>query len=511
MENLLEAFTKRMGSRLPDPQPSAMRMLARTSRAWIIRYLGDRRGEFALSPMGDARFKWWLANTSYSGAEKTELSELRVTMMSRFPRNNFERECVRRGLPVFRINGRDSVCSTFVKSEFYRDWPKSPRNIAARGDCAAIFFGPFVKMLEEVLYHVVDPRTGREFFIKLVPKATVPSVLEELDALRLDGRSHDWVIGTDYTAFESSVKVDMYRCTQQKFYNWMVGLPWNAELGDYPDLSVLTDSQFIALAFQRMCTGMNRLDMGWFSAEIRAVRMSGEMDTSLGNGFVNLMIINALQRMRGFVSAGFVEGDDGVFVGWGPCPSEADYASFGCKIKIERPQHISDASFCGNVYDKVDLIPTCDPRWFMIRFGWCHDANAAYMTDATKRGLVRARAMSGLAQYAGCPIVTSACRYAIRATTGATLKWSASGNIPYKAWDVIRDLPELTKKIGSLVTKPVPRRTRELVNRIFGISCEDQVRCENYFDSLPSRLVPLRPPVQFPAKYKQLWTDLVDV
>jgi len=58
---------------------------------------------------------------------------------------------------------------------------------------------------------------------------------------------------------------------------------------------------------------MNRCYSKYVKIEVEATRMSGEMNTSLGNGFSNLMFMLYACHVQGIAAEGIVEGDDGVF------------------------------------------------------------------------------------------------------------------------------------------------------------------------------------------------------
>ncbi len=78
--------------------------------------------------------------------------------------------------------------------------------------------------------------------------------------------------------------------------------------------------------------------------------MSGEMNTSLGNGFSNLMFMLYACEIQGIECDGIVEGDDGAFalsLKPGQKFDESIFAEMGLTIKLEKHTDLMSMSFCG--------------------------------------------------------------------------------------------------------------------------------------------------------------------
>ena len=83
---------------------------------------------------------------------------------------------------------------------------------------------------------------------------------------------------------------------------------------------------------------------------VTGTRMSGDICTSLGIGFSNLVMNLFVASKCGATIKGFVEGDDGIFVcpeGW--TPNSFWIERLGFKIKMETHTDWTRASFCGNL------------------------------------------------------------------------------------------------------------------------------------------------------------------
>ena len=141
------------------------------------------------------------------------------------------------------------------------------------------------------------------------------------------------------------------------------------------------------------------------------------MNTSLGNGFSNLMFMAFVCEKLGLNCNGVVEGDDGLFAFNGNTPSASDFTKYGFNIKLDVHSEISTASFCGNVFDPEDRqIMTC-PYDVLSTFGWTTNKYAK-SSDKTLKALLRSKSLSLAYQYPGCPILSSLAQYGLRVTKG---------------------------------------------------------------------------------------------
>jgi hypothetical protein len=228
-----------------------------------------------------------------------------------------------------------------------------------------------------------------------------------------------------------------------------------------------------------------------YSYDIEATRMSGEMNTSLGNGFSNLMfMLYACERVGATNVSGIVEGDDGLFVMDGPLPTAQTFLDMGLTIKLDVCESISTASFCGLVFDEEDLITIADPIKNLLKFGW---TNRQYLNarDGKLNALLRSKSLSILYQYRNAPIFQALARYGIRMTEGKRALSASSCNT-YEKFQ-LENAYQYYNKHAEIAHKTVPIRTRLLMEREFGISVETQLRIESYLDSLTT-ICPLRLP-----------------
>jgi hypothetical protein len=261
--------------------------------------------------------------------------------------------------------------------------------------------------------------------------------------------------------------------------------------------------------FMKSVGGKQKIIWKDFLMNIVARKCSGEMDTSLTNGFANNMAIEFICKELNIKCTKKVEGDDGitglseyvdpnVFSDW--------FRKIGLTAKVEMHDDLSTASFCGLVFDTEDKLIITNPTKVLAEFGW---TNSSYLNSKTKvkMELIRAKGFSMLYQYPGCPIIQSLALYAIRATIG----YRARLNVKSSYYD--RELWEEMKN-KKLEPREVPIRTRFLVEKLYGIAVERQLSLEAYLDSL-DQICPLNISefLESPREwtvYNLVYTDLID-
>jgi len=296
---------------------------------------------------------------------------------------------------------------------------------------------------------------------------------------------------TDYTSFESLFTKDLMDSCELVLYKYMV--------------SALPDrDQFIADC-EEVIAGRNHCKFDGFNVDLDATRMSGEMCTSLGNGFSNLMFMSYLCHKRGWKCKMIVEGDDGVTRIDGPPPTIADFAALGLRIKLEEVPSLEEASFCGLIFDPIDCINVTNPVNAMLKFGW---ASRQYVRagDRILQKMLRCKALSMLYEYGGCPILGALADYSLRMTDRQPIKQGLRnfiGRMKTDSWS--RD-----KLVEAYDSHPKRREpgiaTRLLVENRYGISVESQLKMERYFDTC-TELKPI--PMELVGDYvRPLWQDM---
>ncbi len=363
------------------------------------------------------------------------------------------------------------MINSFPKDECYSEY-KYTRLINARHDWFKCKSGPIFKLIEQQLFAL-------PWFIKKIPVAERPQFIKEV----LEGCS--FAIATDYTSFEALFTREMMEDCEMQLYRYMIkDLPQRREIEGW--LEVLLN--------KNTCKFKN------FRVYLDATRMSGEMCTSLGNSFANLMFMLFIAYENGNSEVrGAVEGDDGIFAMAGKPPSAEHFEALGLKIKLEVHPDVTTASFCGQVFDPEDCVNVTNPLKMLISMGWT-SARYAGVRDSKMKGLLRSKALSVAYQYPGCPILGHAARAYLRLTSGACTKWVED---QMDWWQ----REKLAMQKGEVPWKEPPKNTRLLVEKLYGISLQDQFQIESYLDGLMT-LGPLYLP--FSGVWPKDWSDYWD-
>lgn len=270
------------------------------------------------------------------------------------------------------------VVKCFVKDEEYGE-PKAPRMIASREDDAKVVLGPIFKSIEEVLFRL-------PYFVKHLTPSERVKLLSERFGTRV-------VYVTDYSSFETHFTRKMMHNCEMVMYRYM--------LRNFPD----------AYEKVRVIMGKNRLRSKLFTGTCNAVRMSGEMNTSLGNGFSNLMFMSYACWKQGVELRGIVvEGDDGLVELSRPIPKEF-FTRMGLEIKMAEARAY-DASFCGCVYNPDTLTNFGHPLDALLKFGWSPTRALAY-GDRKIHELTMSKVYSMCAEFPGVPLLWKLCQLCV--------------------------------------------------------------------------------------------------
>jgi len=448
---------KRFAIKPPKACDKTLKKFSEFVKTWV------RRNLTPIAADADVTVEHWLAHTDYPDWRRKELRVQWDGVGSIWDPDKAQR--------YFR-------CSSFMKDESYPTY-KHPRAINSRSDEFKCAVGPIFKLIEEEVYKLPA-------FIKHVPVADRPDYIMGL--LHREGAKY---LATDYTAFESQFVEKLMSACEFELYSYMTtALPEGAN--------------FMRLV-REVLGGQNLCVFKRFRVCLNATRMSGEMCTSLGNGFSNLMFMLFTCQEAGCTEVmGVVEGDDGLFTMIGNPPKQHDFERLGLMIKAVEHDTISTASFCGIVFDPIDRINVTDPAKVLANFGWTQRAhNRARQSKLT--GLLRCKALSYAYQYPGCPIIQELAAFGLRVTSRVTnAKALELANQKGHDWNQ-KNLVTAAVKQGNIPWKETGWATRILVEKLYGFTVEQQFHIEAYLRSL-NKLQPLDDHVLL-AKLPLLWGD----
>jgi hypothetical protein len=325
-------------------------------------------------------------------------------------------------------------CDSFIKLENYDEF-KEARWINSRSDKFKVIAGPMFKIVEDALYQ-------DHHFIKHVPVPDRPALIA---ALVKGGCRY---FSTDYTAFESHFTDQIMHKLELKLYTHVLKYCADVESAN----SVIS--------------GINHLQtrLGW-SFSVLARRMSGDMCTSCGNGFSNLMLALFIAKERDMYIDGYVEGDDGIFAVTGELKKE-DYEKLGWTIKIQECDHPYAASFCGNLCSPDGYVLK-NPRHVFRSFGWT--SSFLRGKETTMMGLCNSKAISLVYELSQCPILGVLGRVTVERCAGVEPIWLPS----YKQVPVGFKIPPFAPTDV----------TREAFAHLFGISVPAQLECERHIQA----------------------------
>jgi len=345
----------------------------------------------------------------------------------------------------------------FVKKEFY-DKPKYHRIISSPDDLEKVIQGPLAHAIEQKLFAL-------PYFIKKIPRDKWPDYIASI--CEGEGLS---CYNSDYESFEASFVEEVKKAVELQFAEYML----QNFLADFGAQDILS----------RVCkiTIMSKLFVGWMKAR----RHSGEMTTSLFNGFSNLVVNEfvAVVMNGATIFRGVVEGDDGLFVHNGRQPSPDQFKELGFLIKLIPVQHYYEASFCGVVFHPDSRRTLANPWKSLLTVSWVSDEYLR-STHETRRLLGIVKGLSFLAQYPGCPVICKVAKWLLRVNgferekLEEYIRWYERQSV-VGWWE--RQNIKFMREVTLDECEPC-LQDRLLIEQLFGMSLEVQAELEQRLDS----------------------------
>jgi hypothetical protein len=367
----------------------------------------------------------------------------------------------------------------FIKYESYDEY-KLHRSIMATADEFKAYCGPIFHSIGDHVFHTCDE------FIKTVPVSDRPEYI-------LDRLAHELgkLLNGDATSYEAHFKRVLMESIEFVLYDYMVSL------------SPLLQERMERI--KSVLSGPRKIKFKSVIIKLMAKRLSGEMNTSLGNGFTTMIITKFLAWLKEVIVPLVAEGDDNLATWLHNCraPTKEEYEALGWLMKVEEPKSVGLASLCGQVFEEGDKIVVCDPRAALADFGWLHKkyVNAG---PAVRMQLMRSKALSMVHQYNRCPLLGAFGRRVEFLTRGVVIRKSIMNNFDtYKREALIKAIKDPLPPVLE-----VPYTTRALVEYLYNIPVSMQLDYEKQFEllQLGSSFEPLWPS---PPVWQQCWNDYV--
>jgi hypothetical protein len=434
-ENFVRGAKHRINRKVPWIDKVNYRSFRSFVRLWL------RRNLTPLDEDTDVSIEGWLEKTKYTLARKEELRKANLQEDRNMHLNK-----------------------SFIKREFY-PCPKHARLINSRSDRFKAKTGPTFHQIEDKVFDL-------PYFVKKIPVKDRSAYINNL--LYRPGNRY---MATDHTSFEAHIMPNIMRICEMQLYSYMTKKLKNRD----EFLTLICDG----LLDEQICVQNGKMYKGKVKTH---ARMSGDMCTSLGNGFTNLMVMFFIAYRKGWRECeGVVEGDDGLFRITGDTPTEDDFSEIGFTVKAEIHNRIGEAGFC-QIYNSEDSLENLvQPQKLLLRSGWTMSP-MLHGSEKIMASLSRSKAYSILAEAPTNPITASMAKWILRSTVGSNLRWDRN-----ETWWADQCMSANMQDILRLSDKGPTIGQRRFVQWKWNIGVETQLRIERYFDNLDG-IQPIRDP-----------------
>lgn len=364
---------------------------------------------------------------------------------------------------------KDSSVKVFVKFEKFNQTAKPdsvPRVVSPRSPRFNIMFGRYLRPIEERIFKAIGEVYGSKTVMKGMNAADSGRLMHE----KWNSFNNPVAVGLDAERFDQHVSQEALK------YEHMVYGQCFWRRKDKNALSRLCGQQLI-----NRCSG-NTLD-GWLKYTTDGVRMSGDMNTSVGNCLLMCAMIYSYARLRNVRIQLANNGDDCVvFMESGDLTTfmaglDSWFRDMGFSMVCEEPVYdLEKVQFCqtqpvfsGPNYG--DYIMVRDPRVAISK-----DAVALLPLRSPREvsGWLSAVGMGGMALTGGIPIWQDFYSLYVRSAVGPKSKIEAGWG-----WGV--------RMLGKLMSRRYATpsaSTRFSFWIAFGISPEEQICIEEHYKTM---------------------------
>lgn len=399
----------------------------------------------------------WMDTTTYSYKQKEKMRKL-INSIDAWSEINRDKEC------------RLHEIRAFVKEEFYGEY-KPDRNILPRNDIAKCIMGPVFKTIDKAIN------------LGSICKSDNPSELRKKFQKIYNNGQFDKYAVTDYTAWEASQTPELMKAVEWPLYKAILGNEWE----DFKDIG-------------NILLGKNKIVFRSYVAFIKGTRMSGEMNTSLGNTWMNYVIMRFVSSKQKINTKSLHVGDDGLI-----CLKQKDHLDLslfdrlGLELKIDYKQELWQSDLC-----KIHYSPNGntfrDPAEILVKFGWFAKKFKNSRVKILNELLV-SKAICYLFLLRNCPVITSICLNIVK-TYGITynrfkLRFGSDAYFNYLRTQ--HDAAEIFSCLKNYEMK-IDNEDRYLYCSLFNVSIKEQIRLETCDVTKPIH-------VSYGLQIPQIWFD----
>jgi hypothetical protein len=428
----IDGAKHRVGGVVPSTNPATVKKFARFVKKWLQNNLTP------LPHDTDCSVETWLKESPYTLQRQADLIKTYTEYMSELNNDKCD----------------PHKLESFIKDEFYI-CPKTMRTINSRLDFYKCLVGPTIHQVEKKVFAL-------PYFIKKVPVSERAELI--WSRLYMLGAIYGAI---DFTSYEASFSQPIMKACE-------------IQLFDYMTMDLPNHSEFKAMYRQLLLS--NKLCFSGFLVEVLHSRMSGEMSTSVSNGFSTLMLVLFTGDQMGIVIILFVEGDDVIFSSIMPIDCRW-FVELGFIAKYETYASPTEASFCGLIFAAPGH-NIRDPIHVLMKLGWCtQQYNRA--THRLRMHLLRAKALSLKCELPNCPILSVLADRLIFLTSGLknsnVVKTYVKRLSLYHRERYLELMNELPK-VWNVPPLILPE-SRVLMETLYKITVVDQLHIENAMSS----------------------------
>jgi hypothetical protein len=377
-------------------------------------------------------------------------------------------------LALQSVTQRDAGVKVFVKFEktdYTRKRDPVPRVISPRNPRYNVEVGKFLRTVEEPIFHSISELfEGNRTVFKGMNAADSGRAMHAL----WSSFRHPVAVGLDASRFDQHVSLDALKWEHSIY-------PHCFPSGDRAELRKLLKWQLV-----NKCVGYT--EDGRLKYKKNGTRMSGDMNTSLGNCILMCAMIKQYSLDRGVRTLLANNGDDCVVFmeaeDLARFSSDLDrwFRAMGFNMVVEQPCYqFEEIEFCQT--HPVYVGPNCDdylmvrhPKWAIAKDTMCIHG---FQSEKIYRGWLNAVGTGGLAMTGGVPVFQDFYRSYVESGKEHKVHFHE------QSWGVRSLQQGMVRSYG-----PVPPETRASFYWAFGVLPDEQLVLEDFyrgwkFDSTP--------------------------